>query len=66
MCVRIAKRRTLSGAHLLELLCLKQQKTMYSDVWDNLNHSSTAAAVKLLASSTNKGGSRPEPERVQI
>lgn len=37
----------------------KKHKRTYSDVWDNLNHSSAAAALKLLTSATNiSGGTR--------
>lgn len=70
ICGRIEKNLTLSGVHLLQLPCLewerkKKKKTQgraYSDVWDNLTHSSAAAAVKPLASSANRSGRRLEPE----
>lgn len=44
----------------------KKQKRTYSDVWDNLNHSSAAAAVKLLASFTNVSGSTRARFQIQL
>lgn len=35
-----------------------KNKRTYSDVWDNLTHSSAPVVIKLLASSSNSSGTR--------